>query len=113
MPGLENVTVAGGSLLGMALANVLRNAADHTGPHPVVDIVVSENDDCVVISLTDNGPGIPQELRETIFKRGVSPLDHGMGLYLTRQIVLACQGTISLVDSKSGTSFRIELPILQ
>ncbi len=113
MPGLENVSVAGETLFGMALANIFRNAADYAGPNPVVGIVVSKNEDCVVVTLTDSGPGIPPEQRENIFQRGASALDHGMGLYLTRQIVLACQGAISLEDVEHGASFRIELPILQ
>jgi signal transduction histidine kinase len=111
--GLETVAVAGDALLAMALANLLRNSADYAGSNPVVNIELSKKDDCVVLLLSDNGPGIPLDKRNNIFQRGASILDHGMGLYLTKQIVVACQGTIDFVDSENGASFRIVLPIIQ
>ena len=56
------------------------------------------------------GPGVRDEIRNHLFQRGGSGDGHGFGLYLTRQIIAACGGTIELVDTDMGATFRIVLP---
>jgi len=63
----------------------------------------------VVIEVSDDGPGVPQAIRETLFEPLVSARHggSGLGLALARRIVAAHGGTIALVGP---STFRIELP---
>ena len=60
--------------------------------------------------VSDEGPGVREEIRNHIFARGGSGDGHGFGLYLTRQIVAACGGTIEIVDTGVGATFKIVIP---
>ena len=67
----------------------------------------------VKLTVKDNGPGIPDEIRERVFepfftsKAGGS----GLGLYLVREIALASDGTMSLSSKPGrGTSVSIRWP---
>lgn len=112
-PGIEDAKIAGASLLQVALANLLRNAAQHGGDNPIVDIKIFRKSEDLIVTISDGGPGISDELKKVIFDRGGSDSDHGLGLYLTKQIILACSGTIEIVDSPVGASFKIILPIAE
>lgn len=63
----------------------------------------------VQIEIADNGPGVPEQIRETLFEPLVSARlgGSGLGLALARRIVSAHGGTIALVGA---STFRIELP---
>ena len=107
----ENIEVIGGSLLQMAFANLFRNSAEYAGANPTVSIKVCKDEENAIIMVSDEGPGIREEIRLQLFERGGSGDGHGFGLYLTRQIVSACEGTIDLIDTDMGTTFRIVLPL--
>ncbi|MGY5852678.1 MAG: ATP-binding protein [Candidatus Thorarchaeota archaeon] len=113
--GVTNLRSAGGSLLPIAINNLLRNTAQHAGDNSVVKIEVFRVDNDLIILISDNGPGISEESRSNIFNRGDRSRESGLGLYLTRQIIIACGGSIELVDSTDsvGATFRITLPILE
>jgi len=69
--------------------------------HPQVEITVS-----------DNGPGIPEDLREHIFEPFVTTRKQGtgLGLAITKQIVTAHKGSISVDSFAGGTVFTIRIP---
>lgn len=106
----RDIEVAGSSILQMAFTNLFRNSAEYAGQNPIVAISVTKDDSNTIITVSDNGPGIKEEFRSKIFERGGFEDGHGFGLYLTRQIVAACSGTIELLDSEIGAEFRIILP---
>ena len=106
----EEIEVVGGSMLQMAFANLFRNSAEYAGNNPIVNIKVVKDTENAVITVSDNGPGVKEELRSMLFERGGSVDGHGFGLYLARQIVAACGGTIELVDMDKGAAFRIVIP---
>jgi signal transduction histidine kinase len=108
---MENIEVGAGSMLQMAFANLFRNAAQYAGENPTVSINVTKDEKNAIITVSDEGPGISPELKETLFKRGGSGEGHGFGLYLTRQIVAACEGSIEIEDSERGATFKIILPL--
>ena len=71
--------------------------------------------ECVIVEITDNGPGIPPEIRERIFEPFFTTkppgIGTGLGLHISYNIVEKHRGQIS-VDSKPGeTTFRVSLPI--
>ena len=110
-PGTESLKVAGATLLQIALTNLLRNTAKHSGENPIAEITIFRNNENLVITISDRGPGIPDGLIGSIFERGGTTEDHGLGLYLTKQIIMACSGTIEFVETPIGATFRIVLPI--
>jgi len=112
-PGTESLKVAGASLIQFALANLMRNAAQYAGEQPVADIKIFRKSNDLVITISDGGPGISDDVKKIIFERGRSDSEHGLGLYLTRQIIAACSGTINLVDSPVGATFTIVLPVAE
>jgi signal transduction histidine kinase len=69
----------------------------------------------VVVRVSDDGPGIPPEIRDRIFDPFFStkPQGSGLGLAIVRKIIDAHEGRIDLVsDPGRGTTFTITLPVL-
>jgi len=66
----------------------------------------------VEITVSDNGPGIPDEIRERIFEPFVTTKSHGtgLGLAITKRIVTAHQGNITVKSFPGGTIFHVYLP---
>ncbi len=112
------------ALMRRAFSNLLDNSIRYlTGVrNPVLSIVViPEERDRVGIIVTDNGPGIPTDLREKVFKpfvttdqsRNRSYDGTGLGLAITRAIIEKHKGTVGVIDSPSrGASFEILLPMI-
>lgn len=80
----------------------------------------------IVLSVTDNGPGIPESLRDQIFETGFStradtrtsthnwpaPRRRGLGLSIVRNLVEAAGGTVHVAPAQTrGARFEIHLPI--
>jgi signal transduction histidine kinase len=105
------------SMIAVALGNLLRNAAVHSGDDHPVSVSLFPMEDHAVVQVWDRGPGIPPEERERVFQRsvrgrsvGTTP-GHGLGLFITRRIAEMYGGSLSLVDSPRGADFRFELPL--
>ena len=98
---------ADADLIDQALINLVRNARDALRDIPQGRITLSAVQDSAghsVITVTDNGPGIPADQREKIFvpfyttKRQGS----GVGLTLVRQIALVHGGSVTVADAPGG-----------
>jgi signal transduction histidine kinase len=81
---------------------------------PRVTIVVSTTEsDCMLI-VSDNGPGIPEEIRSKVFEPMYTGREgaRGMGLTIAQNIVRACGGDISVVRDgrRKGATLKITLP---
>lgn len=78
-----------------------------------IELMLQESDGKIGISVKDNGPGIPQRLRKTLFKKQVtSKSGLGLGLFLCSKVVAELGGKLSLqTSSQKGTIFTILLPI--
>ncbi|MFL5305534.1 MAG: sensor histidine kinase, partial [Polyangia bacterium] len=104
--------------IGQVVTNLLSNAIKFGHGHPI-DVTVSESGDTVRVVVSDTGVGIPADALARIFERfeRASSDRHfpglGLGLWITRQIVEACHGTISVQSELgSGSTFCVELPRL-
>ncbi|TKX37207.1 MULTISPECIES: ATP-binding protein [unclassified Halorubrum] len=98
--------------IGTAMWELLENVAEHTGSDPVVKITVIKRNDSVVLTIADEGPGIPKEEEEVLVKGKEQPLVHGqgLGLYLAYWIVVTVGADIEVSGSESGTTIQIHLP---
>ncbi len=68
----------------------------------------------VDVHISDNGPGIPEDLRKRVFEPFFTTKDEegtGLGLAITRRIIMAHKGEINLESFPGGTLFKIQLPI--
>ena len=103
-------------LLGQAVINLLHNAVDAVADveKPAIELACTLEDQAVVISVIDNGKGIPAQFREDIFvpffttKCGGS----GIGLSVVRQIALKHGGRVSAgTNDAGGATFRLAIPL--
>ncbi|SDX71636.1 PAS domain S-box-containing protein [Halopenitus persicus] len=111
----DSLTVIAHELLPYAFDNILDNAIEHNDsetPRVAVRSTVDDSRSHVVVSIADNGPGIPQAEREVLTSRTETPLTHssGLGLWLTRWIVRSSKGSITVHESElGGTCVSIRL----
>jgi two-component system, OmpR family, sensor kinase len=106
--------------LHQVLANLVSNAARHTPAGTVVDVAVSADAGHATVSVTDNGPGIPPELKPAVFERfvrGDSSRSRvaggtGLGLAIVHAVTVAHNGRAEVTSSPGETRFTIVLPIL-
>jgi two-component system, NtrC family, nitrogen regulation sensor histidine kinase NtrY len=109
-----NLVLADERMLGRILANLLLNAfqavpSDRT---PEIKIQMQEKGEFLLLSISDNGSGIPIELADKVFEPHFSTKfsGSGIGLYIARKGIEQMGGTITFETSElSGTSFKIEL----
>jgi len=106
------IKIAAGSLFALVFMNLFRNSAQHAGEKPVIDVSVAKKSDRINITVSDNGPGVPEQFRKRLFSRGTSSKGEagGLGLYLCRQIVEGTGGTINLIPDAEGATFIIDIP---
>lgn len=89
------------------------NAIGATLPRrPVVRTIAKQDGARVVIEVADDGPGVPEDIAETMFEPLVSAREGGtgLGLALARRVAAAHGGSIVLVPTASGATFRVDLP---
>jgi signal transduction histidine kinase len=107
-----------GSELNQVWTNLIHNAMDALGEAGTITITTRRDGDCAVVDISDDGPGIPPEVREHIFDSFYTTKEvgkgTGMGLELARRIVVDRHDGSLTVDSEPGrTTFHISLPFTQ
>ncbi len=95
------------------IENIVRNALIH-GRINQIDIIIKKEKGFVQISLTDKGPGIPDEIKAKLFKERFkygSTGNSGLGLYIAKKTIERYGGQIWVEDNiPKGTTFLIKLP---
>ena len=107
------------ALLRQTLYNLVQNALDASPPNGTVEVTAALEGEWCVIRVCDQGPGIPEGIRERIFEPFFSTKDRtvktggmGIGLALVRQSVLAVGGQVTVSDrAEGGTQFEVRLPM--
>jgi two-component system sensor histidine kinase CpxA len=107
-------------LLTRALANLLRNALRYAGDAGPVTISSVLRGASIVVTITDCGPGVPEELIGQVFEpfrrvdsaRTRSSGGVGLGLAIVKTCIEACQGTIVCRNRQpSGLEVEISLDV--
>lgn len=111
---LMDVSIAGEPAeLQQALMNVLHNAIDAARSFVRIELAVDGSR--ARIDIQDDGPGVPESLREAIFMAWVSTRGEagtGLGLPQARRVARDLGGELTLhASSPAGSTFRFELPI--
>jgi len=97
-------------LLEKVFFNLLDNALKYAGPSPEIRFLVSEEHGHLLVTCADNGPGIPAENKEKIFRRGFGR-NTGLGLFLIREILSITSIYIwENGEIGKGTRFQIRIP---
>lgn len=105
----------------MIFRNLIDNAVKYAGSPPVVRVKLLVSNNFGVVTIADNGPGIPQDLRSKVYARFVRLGDElqrekpgtGLGLHIVNTLLKRARGKIKISDNThedSGTVFEVKLP---
>jgi signal transduction histidine kinase len=104
-----------------AISNLISNAVSHTGEGGRVRVSARGQGDMVVVAVEDDGPGVPEGMRDRVFDR-FTRLDSsrssdsggsGLGLAIVKAIAESQGGTVACSDSDlGGARFTITLPAI-
>lgn len=95
--------------------NILRNASEavENSESPLVTLSAYRNHDKTVITVSDNGAGIPTHMRDMIFNEFYTTKQNGtgIGLYIVKELTEKYCGTITFEsETGRGTVFKVALP---
>jgi two-component system sensor histidine kinase VicK len=102
------------------VTNLVGNALKFTPDNGRIVVSVTPGSDCVRITVTDEGIGIPEELQPILFERFTPARRRGLrgepttglGLSLCKTIVEMHQGTLTVTSAEGkGSTFTVEIPI--
>lgn len=115
-PGLPHISAYGGELNQVWTA-LIENALDAIEDKGQIKLAARTNGDLIVVEITDNGPGVPEDQQARIFEpfftTKLPGSGLGLGLDTVNRIVRIHRGYVS-VESKPGkTCFQVRLPIQQ
>jgi len=104
-------------LMEQALTNLLYNATVHTPHGTSIEVNARVEDNQCIITVADNGPGIPRPDMDKVFEKfyraeGIAAGGTGLGLPIAKGFIEAHRGTLSVRNRTSGgAEFKIEIPI--
>jgi signal transduction histidine kinase len=114
---VSNACLINGDAVAQILANLLSNVEKYV-PGGVVEIDAGIEQEVLVVTVTDQGPGIAPEEAERIF-RPFERLDSrinegatgtGLGLAIARELAESAGGALRLIPSARGASFQLRMP---
>ena len=107
--------------LHQVFTNLLANARVHTPAGTTVTVALQAEDTHAIVTVTDDGPGIPHDLQSRLFERfargdssryrGVGTGSSGLGLAIVQAVVAAHHGSVTVTSEPGKTQFRVELPL--
>jgi|GEM_PF-1636686 len=103
-------------LLRIALDNLLGNALKYSAPERPVRLMADAQGHTLTLSVADEGPGIPQDEQDGIFRKFTrgsgsgGTAGTGLGLYLVKRIAMRLGGELILDGDGLGATFRLRLP---
>lgn len=117
IPSKEVIAPINNRLLYRAISNIISNALQYNTAGTTVFVSLIEDERKVYINIIDNGIGIPEDMKQSIFDAFVRVDDSrennggsGLGLTIAKHIVEKHGGSINLDSTKKKTHFCISLP---
>ena len=114
-----NITSSGDrDLLFQAFANVIENSIKYTPDNGNLSISLIRLSTDLIVTIADNGPGIPASERDNVFRRfyrldqSRGSSGNGLGLSMVSAVIGLHNGTITLEDNTPGLRIVIRLPLL-
>ncbi|OKY78479.1 MAG: Signal transduction histidine kinase with PAS and PocR sensory domain [Candidatus Methanohalarchaeum thermophilum] len=108
----QGCKVKAGQLLNELFSNLIENAIKHSEGSKII-INGKEKEDKIICMVEDNGKGIPDKIKNKIFKKGYQhgeTAETGLGLYLVKEIAEEYNGKVEAKDSElGGTRFEVHL----
>lgn len=122
LPEHDVIARGEGHRLLQVVANLLANARTHTPAGTLVETALHSADGFAVITVTDDGPGIPPELLPRVFERftrgdeararaGGGVQSTGLGLAIVGALVEAHGGRVSVASHPGMTRFTVRIPL--
>jgi two-component system OmpR family sensor kinase len=113
------VVLGDAARLQQVIANLLANARTHTPGGTVVEVGLTVEGDEAVLSVRDDGPGIPEDLQPVLFERFArgdgsrsrSAGSTGLGLAIVAAVVESHGGTVRAESRPGDTRFTVRLPL--
>ncbi|MEN8134721.1 MAG: ATP-binding protein [Thermodesulfobacteriota bacterium] len=102
-----------GSKMSQVLLNIILNGIDALPENGEINLQIRAEEQEMIVAVSDNGPGIPENMRQDIFEPFVSGKEHGtgLGLSISAKIVESMNGQINVSESgEGGACFAVSLP---
>jgi two-component system NtrC family sensor kinase len=105
------------SQLQQVFLNLITNAIDAISKDGRIDVVSRRDKDTIVVEVTDDGPGIPEDRRRKVFDPFYTTKDTGkgtgLGLWVSYDIIAKMGGAIQLKSEVGvGTTFTVSIPVV-
>jgi two-component system sensor histidine kinase QseC len=99
-------------LLRVLLRNLLDNSMRHTPPGTSVQVSITHEPGKICLSVSDNGPGIPEQERDKVLERFYRPLGtqasgSGLGLSIVKRIAEVHDATLQMQPASEGDGLRV------
>lgn len=110
--------------LEQVIVNLLQNAVDAleeaktVNPEITISLDTNLDENCLELFVKDNGPGIPSEIQEEIFKPFFTTKKvgkgTGLGMAISERLIAKYRGKLEIHESSSkGTTFVVQLPLIE
>lgn len=98
--------------LEQVLVNLIQNALDATGAGGRISIIIANQADKCLLSVADNGPGIPADKRDSLFQPFATTKESGLGLGLviSQDIMRGLGGDLIADETDTGARFTMAIP---
>ncbi len=109
----DHAVAVASPMLDEALEHLVRNAVEHNGTDPTVEVSVGVEDSAITVTVVDDGPGIPVMELEVLDRGKETAMQHtsGLGLWIAKWVVEASNGQMHLEENEpEGTRVEVRLP---
>jgi len=112
LAGNEAAVRGNPELLRMLMRNLLDNSIQHTSPGTSVQVGITHESGDICLSVSDNGPGIPEQERAKVLERFYRPLGtqasgSGLGLSIVKRIAEVHGATLQMLPVNSGQGLNV------
>ncbi len=119
----DTIMLANKIKVGQVIVNLIKNSIDALSeaktinPTITLEILRDPQDHQLILNISDNGPGVPENIREQLFSPFMTTKKMGegtgLGLSISKKIMESHQGALSYVTQESGSCFQMKLPPIE